>query len=108
VISDRDASRASGIARDLSGQGVEITAGNGDPTGFDLVFNATPLGLGEDDPAPLDVTRLAPGTFVGDVIAGHGTTPLIAAARERGCATATGDDMVEAVQQLMADFLVGD
>lgn len=43
---------------------------------------------------------------VGDVIAGHGTTPLIAAAHEAGCSTANGDNMVAAAQDLMADFML--
>ena len=45
--------------------------------------------------------------FVGDVVAGHGDTPLIRAAKAAGCRTATGGHMVEAVQELMADFMLG-
>ena len=40
------------------------------------------------------------------MIAGHGVTSLIGAARGAGCQTATGDDMVAAVQDVMADFLL--
>lgn len=57
--------------------------------------------------APVESALLTPGMFVGDVIAGHGTTPFIAAAQAAGCNTANGDDMVEAVQDLMADFMLG-
>jgi shikimate dehydrogenase len=49
---------------------------------------------------------MTPSMFVGDVISGHGTTPFIAAAQAAGCGTATGGHMVEAVQDLMADFLL--
>jgi shikimate dehydrogenase len=45
--------------------------------------------------------------FVGDVIAGHGVTPLLQAARAAGCRTANGDQMVEAGQELMRDFMLG-
>ena len=45
--------------------------------------------------------------FAGDVIACHGTAPFIAAAQATGCGTATGEHMVEAVQDLMADFMLG-
>jgi shikimate dehydrogenase len=45
--------------------------------------------------------------FVGDVIAGHGVTLLIEAAQAAGCKTANGGQMVEAVQDLMADFMLG-
>jgi shikimate dehydrogenase len=46
--------------------------------------------------------------FVGDVIAGHGLTPFLAAAEAAGCSTANGGQMVEAVQELMVDFMLGD
>ena len=44
--------------------------------------------------------------FVGDVIAGHGTTPLLQAALRAGCKTANGDQMVDAVQEMMLDFML--
>ena len=43
--------------------------------------------------------------FVGDVVAGHGVTGIIAAARAAGCRTADGDAMVVAVLDVMCDFL---
>ena len=44
---------------------------------------------------------------VGDVVAGHGETALMKAARAAGCRTADGDAMVVAVLDVMCDF-VGD
>ncbi|GAA1963840.1 shikimate dehydrogenase family protein [Microbacterium deminutum] len=107
VVHDADPARATTLADQLTAVGVgRLSYGSADPTGFDLVFNATPLGLEEDDPLPLDTALLSPSMFVGDVIAGHGVTPLLAAAQRIGCSTADGDHMVEAVQDLMADFLL--
>ncbi|SDT04190.1 shikimate dehydrogenase [Brevibacterium sandarakinum] len=107
VVHDKDEDRASGLIEVLDGFGTgQATAGPGDPTGFDLVFNATPLGMADSDPLPIDPSLLDASMFVGDVIAGHGTTPFIQAARDTGCRTATGSDMVEAVQALMADFML--
>lgn len=63
--------------------------------------------LEEDDSLPVDPSLLASSMFVGDVVAGHGVTPFIDAARGVGCHTAEGGDMVEGVQDLMADFMVG-
>jgi shikimate dehydrogenase len=40
------------------------------------------------------------------MIAGHGVTPLIGAAQDLGCGTADGIQMVDAVQTLMADFML--
>lgn len=44
--------------------------------------------------------------FVGDVIAGHGVTPFLEAAEAAGCRTANGGHMVEAAQDVMADFML--
>lgn len=77
-----------------------------DPSGCDLVFNVSPMGMNDDDPLPVDASQLDSSMFVGDVIAGHGLTPFIAAARHAGCRTADGGGMVEAVQELKADFML--
>ena len=107
VIHDAVPPRAATLLALLDGLGRGgLTVGPPDPTGCDLVFNATPLGMAEGDPLPIDATLLSSSMFVGDVVAGHGVTPFIAAARAAGCATATGGHMVEAVQGLMADFLL--
>ena len=58
------------------------------------------------DPLPVDVARLKPDTFVGDVITKPAVSPLIAAARRIGCGTSTGTDMFAAVSGLIVDFLV--
>jgi shikimate dehydrogenase len=72
-----------------------------------MVCNATPMGMAEGDPLPIAADLLAPSMFVGDVIAGHGETALLSAARAAGCKTANGDQMVEAAQEMMLDFFLG-
>ena len=73
---------------------VEVRVASGDPAGHDLVVNATPLGMKPDDPLPFDVSRIAPSTFVGEVVMKQEFTPLLAAARERGCPIQVGTDML--------------
>jgi len=73
---------------------TQVTAGSADPSGFDIVVNATPLGMRQDDPLPVDVSRLSPGTFVGEVVMKTEITPFLAAARARGCAFQVGTDML--------------
>jgi len=68
--------------------------GSNDPVGYDLVVNATPLGMRQGDALPVDVTRLAPSTFVGEVVMKTEITPLLQAARERGCRIQIGTDML--------------
>lgn len=64
-----------------------------DPAGYDLVVNATPLGMAPGDPLPFDVARLDPRTFVGEVVL-RPSTPLIEAALRRGCRHQIGTDML--------------
>lgn len=82
--------------------------GGTDPTGFALVANATPLGMREGDPLPVDVARLTADQFVADVVTRPAVPPLIAAARARGCATMAGVGMFEAQATLLAELLMGE
>ena len=109
VVHDVDEVRAADLVALLSGQGrATVTTGPPDPTGCDMVCNATPLGMNEDDALPVDTDLLTSSMFVGDVIAGHGLTPFLDAAEAAGCRTANGAQMVEAVQELMVDFMLGE
>ncbi|HEY6176950.1 MAG TPA: hypothetical protein VIX73_20985 [Kofleriaceae bacterium] len=73
---------------------VEAGAGSNDPSGFDLVVNATPLGMTTADSLPVDVSRLQTTSFVAEVVMRPDVTPLLAAARDRGCRTQPGIDML--------------
>lgn len=73
---------------------VEVTAGTHDLQGFDIVVNATPLGMKSDDPLPIDVSRLSSSTFVGEVVMKQEITPFLQAARARGCDFQVGTDML--------------
>ena len=71
-----------------------VRVGSNDPAGCDLVVNGTPLGMQQGDPLPVDVTRLAASTFVGEVVMKNEITPLLRAARDRGCRIQIGTDML--------------
>lgn len=73
---------------------LRVTTGSNDPAGFDLIVNGTPLGMNEGDPLPFDMDRVAPGTFVGEVVMRQAITPLLAAARAKGCRVQVGTDML--------------
>lgn len=74
--------------------GIQVDTGSKDPQGYELVVNATPLGMNANDPLPMDVSRLSPKTFVGEVVMAAEVTPFLAAARTRGCRTQVGSDML--------------
>jgi len=71
-----------------------VTTGSRDPAGYDVVVNATPLGMNDGDPLPFDIDRISPSTFVGEVVMKSEYTPLLRAAKEKGCAVQVGTDML--------------
>ena len=71
---------------------VEIR--DNDPAGYDLVVNATPLGMESGDPLPVNPNRLDRKTFVGEVVMRREMTPLLEAAAARGCRFQIGTDML--------------
>lgn len=107
-VHDTDAARRERLIAKLATLDVApVHAGSADPSAYDLVVNATPLGMREGDPYPFDVSRLKPTTVVADVVTTPAITALIAAARAAGCPTVTGLDMFAQVSGLMIDFLLG-
>lgn len=107
AIHDADAARRDRLVDRLNAKDkAKVAAGAPDPSGFDLVANATPAGMRAGDPLPIDVSRLAPSTFVGCVITVPALSSLVAAARQMGCPTSTGTEMYEALQSAMVDFLL--
>jgi shikimate dehydrogenase len=73
---------------------LKVSCGSNDPSGFDVVVNATALGMKDGDPMPVDISRLSPSTYVSEAAIKPETTAFLAAARARGCATQIGIDML--------------
>lgn len=69
-------------------------ASGSDPAGFDLVVNATPMGMQPGDAMPLDTSRLDARTFVGEVVMARDRTAFLQVAAARGCRTQIGADML--------------
>jgi shikimate dehydrogenase len=96
TLFDARAEAAAGLAARLREQypRLAVATGSNDPAGHDLVVNATPLGMNERDALPVDAARLAPQTFVGEVVMREEMTPLLKAAAARGCRFQVGTDML--------------
>lgn len=108
AIHDGDPVRRETLVRKLAGlDRCPVTEGDADPSGRNLVINASPAGMKPGDPLPVEIDRLDPATFVGCVITLPAVSPFIAAARARGCPSATGLDMFVRVRDRIVDFLVG-
>ena len=73
---------------------LDVQTGSNDPAGFDIALNATPMGMNPGDPLPMDVSRIASTTFVGEVVMRAETTAFLAAVQARGCRVQIGTDML--------------
>jgi len=73
---------------------LRVPTGSSDPAGFDIVVNATPLGMNDGDPLPIDVARIASSAFVGEVVMKREMTAFLNAVAERGCRFQVGTDML--------------
>ena len=93
---DVNAAAAEGLAKRLSDHypALRVTVGSNDPDGCDLVVNCTPMGMNDGDPLPVDVSRIAPSAFVGEVVMKKETTAFLAAAAARGCRVQVGTNML--------------
>lgn len=103
-VFDMAAERAADVARRIGATGVPSAVGRPDAAGYDLIVNASPMGMRPDDPLPIDLDRLAPGSVVADVVVHPRMTKLLAAAHERGCFTQPGTHMMDAQIATMAMF----
>ncbi len=95
-LCDTDRASAESLAARLRNHysRLDVHVRGNNPAAYDLVVNATPLGMKAGDPLPFDVTRLAPTTFVGEVVMKQEITPLLKAAQDRGCPFVVGTDML--------------
>lgn len=93
---DPQPGKAAALAQRLDLSMVQAVPHN-DPAGFDLVINASPLGLQADDALPCDVQRLEPHAAVMDIVMKNQPTPWVRAARQRGLQAQPGFEML--VQQ---------
>lgn len=106
IVHDIDRGRAAALIERLRRHHPACDAAPGlpDPGGHDLVINATPLGMRPDDPPPLDPARLTAAQVVVDVVPKPEITPLLEAARARGCPIQPGTAMLDGQMDLMVDF----
>jgi shikimate dehydrogenase len=108
AVHDASAERRETLIARLDGvHPGKAVAGSADAGGCDVVVNATPAGMRQDDPLPVDPATITASMFVGDVITAPEVTPLLAAARAKGCRTSTGIEMVRLAVAIQVDFLLG-
>lgn len=108
VIANRDAEKARVLALAVSAvhPGASVSAGKADGAGFDMVVNATSLGMaGKDGGDPLDFATLVPGMIVADAVMVPKMTRLLEAAEAKGCRLLFGHQMMDGQLALASEFL---
>ena len=96
ALFDANAASAAALADRLRAhyRNLEVRIGSKDPAGYEIVVNATPLGMKDSDPLPMDVSRIDPATLVGEVVMKQEHTPFLRLAKEKGCAIQVGTEML--------------
>ena len=94
------------IARLETAFAGRVSVGSADPAGFDVIANATPLGMRPDDPLPVDVDRMQAGQFAACPITRPERSPFIEAAAAKGCRTMPGLGMFKAQEGLLVEALL--
>jgi shikimate 5-dehydrogenase len=101
AICGRTPSRARELARAVGARAIgeeEIA-----PTGYDILINATPVGLEDPDRLPLRPEAIG-GRVVYDIVYGPRPTRLLREASRRGLETIDGREML--LEQALGQFLI--
>lgn len=106
-VHNRGAARAAALVTRLRAAypGAGIAAAGPDPAGFDIVVNATSLGLEPEDALPVDPALLRPAMLAAEVVMQPEVTRFLAAASAIGCATHQGLPMLTEQVPILADFV---
>jgi len=108
VVCNRDMARATALVDAVSAAhpDVAVRPGGSYAGGFDLVVNATSLGMaGNDGDDPVDLKTLSTETIVADIIMTPERTRLLQAAEARGCRLLFGRQMMDGQLALAREFL---
>lgn len=103
-VADIAQDRAADLARRLEAAGTPSGTSSAAAKGFDLVVNASPIGMKSSDPIAIDPAGLAGDALAGDVVVHPPLTPWLAAAKERGCHVQPGTVMMDNQLMAMRDF----
>lgn len=104
AVSDVALDRAELLVSKIAVTGVSARVSDPDAHGFDLVVNASPVGMKADDPLPIRCEHLGPDAIAADVVMYPGSTKFLTVAQERGCFVQPGSYMMDHQISVMAEF----
>lgn len=94
AVSNRTADRAARVAADFGGDVIPWSERSERLAEFNLLVNATSLGMRETPALEIDLAGLPDAAFVADIVYAPLQTPLLRAARARGLRAADGLGML--------------
>ncbi|TYL85654.1 shikimate dehydrogenase [Bradyrhizobium rifense] len=103
-VADIAKDRAADLASRLEAAGTPSGTSEAVAQGFDLVVNASPIGMKNEDPIAIDPAGLERGALAGDVVVHPPLTPWLSAAKQRGCHVQPGTVMMDNQLMAMRDF----
>jgi shikimate dehydrogenase len=107
AITNRTRAKAEDVAHTVRRAAPACMAEAGsafDPAAFDIVINATSLGLHGEGPLPVEVSRVSGTAIVADVVMVPKLTPLLQAAQVRGLGIVRGREMLPQQVEAIANF----
>ena len=107
TIIDRDMSALNKFRKIISENSEIYHLGTKTPkdiSNFDLIINASPLGMALDDPLPYDLEKLKSGSYVGDCVTNFDETEFLKAAKAKGAITISGSDMANGQLKSILEF----
>lgn len=109
AIAERDAALLERTVAVLAGDArCAVTAWDGRYAGFEVLVNATPLGMRDGDPSPFEAALVARAGWIADIVADPPRTALAALAAAAGRPLVTGRDMVRAQIAPIGNWLLAD
>jgi shikimate dehydrogenase len=109
-IVDPDVARAQASAlllrQAFPGVDIDVAVGGLDFDRFDILINASPIGMLDPDACPLQVETLPPHLAVMDIVMKPDETRLLRTAIESGCRVVYGREMLGSQLSAVVDFLM--
>jgi len=93
------------IGRSTDFKEVQAVSLEADKTSYDMIINATPLGLKPEDPLPFQLSELSADCLVCDIIMVPDQTKLLAEAEAAGFAVHYGRHMFDYQMTLIGQFI---
>lgn len=108
AITNRTPEKAKKIVQSIKNINSEanVVVAEANPKGFDIIVNATSLGMKDGDALPIDTSLLTPQNVVAEIIMKPEMTVLLQHAKQIGCGIHLGRHMLDCQTKLIMDFLL--